>query len=155
MTPLTKRMPSARLALRVVALGVGVFFLAMSYNKRAWLGDPALLTRRFQQWLPNASPYAQLYLQYVAIPGGSIFARVVPIAEFLTGLSMLTGVYTNVAAVMALFMILNFHIATSSLSSIAFLSDATGPPMFAALIALAVAGRDLPFSLRFGKSVEN
>jgi len=138
-----------RLALRVVAFGVGVFFLAMSYNKRQWLGDPAQLTERFQLWLPSVSPYAQLYLKYVAIPGGSVFARLVPIAEFLTALSMLTGVYTNVAAVMALLMILNFHVATGALSSSEFLRDATGPPMFAALIALAIGGRHLPYSLRF------
>jgi hypothetical protein len=69
------------------------------------------------------------------------------VAEFLTALSMLTGVYTNIAAAAALFMILNFHTATSSFSSIEFLRDGTGPPMFAALIALALAGRRLPYRL--------
>jgi len=139
----------ARVALRLVAFGLGVFFLAMSYNKLTWLGDPAQLTGRFERWLPNASPYARMYLHYVAIPGGTVFARVVPISEFLTALSMLTGVYVNVAAAAALFMILNFHTATSSFSSIEFLRDGTGPPMIAALLALAVAGRGLPYSLRF------
>jgi uncharacterized membrane protein YphA (DoxX/SURF4 family) len=156
MPPATKKetprreVDTARLALRVVAVGVGVFFLGMSFNKLAWLADPAQLTQRFQQWLPNASPYAQVYLHYVAIPGGAIFARVVPIAEFLTALSMLTGVYSNVAAIAALFMILNFHVATSTFSSVEFLRDATGPPLIAALVALAIAGRRLPYSLRFG-----
>lgn len=139
---------SAGLALRVVALGIGVFFFATSYNKLGWLGEPTLLTQRFQLWLPDASPYARLYLEHLAIPGSAVFARVVPIAEFLTALSMLTGVYTNVAAAAALFMILNFHVATSSFSSVAFLRDATGPPIFAALIALALAGRQLPYSLQ-------
>ena len=141
----------ARVALRVVTVGLGIFFLAMSYNKLAWLGDPTQLAARFQRWLPNASPYAHVYLQYVAIPGGVAFARIVPIAEFLTAISLLSGVYTNVAAIAALFMILNFHTATSSFSSIEFLRDGTGPPMFAALIALAIAGHRLPYSLRFGR----
>ena len=124
----------------------------MAYNKVTWLSDPTQLTERFQRWLPNASPYARVYLQLVAIPGGAVLARVVPIAECLTALSMLTGVYTNVAASAAIFMIVNFHIATSSFSSIDFLRDGTGPPMFAALLALAIAGRRLPYTLRVGAS---
>ena len=138
---------AAGVALRLLTLGLGVFFLAMSYNKRAWLGDPALLTDRFQRWLPTAAPYARYYLETVAIPGGPAFARVVPIAELLTAISMFTGRYTNVTAAAALFMVLNFHTATSSFSSIEFLRDGTGPPMIAALLALAIAGGRLPFSV--------
>src|SRR5262245_1470235 len=104
-------------ALRLITIGLGIFFVAMSYNKVAWLSDPAQLTDRFQHWLPTASPYARVYLQTIAIPGGLLFARIVPIAEFLTALSMFTGVMTNVAAGAALFMILNFHTATSAFSS--------------------------------------
>lgn len=138
---------SARIALRVVTIGLGIFFLAMSLNKVAWLSNPDLLAQRFTRWLPTASPYARIYLQDVAIPGAALFARVVPVAEFCTALAMFTGVFTNVAAGAALLMILNFHTATSSFSSWDFLRDGTGPPMFAALIAVALAGRDLPFSL--------
>ena len=135
------------MALRILTFGLGIFFLAMSHNKLAWFSDPAQLTQRFQRWLPAAAPYARVYLEIVAIPGSDIFARVVPVAEFLTAVSMLTGLYANVAAAAALFMILNFHTATSSFSSAEFLWDGTGPPMFAALIAIAVGGRRLPFSL--------
>ncbi len=137
-------------ALRLVSIGLGIFFLAMSYNKLTWLGDPAQLTDRFQRWLPNAAPYARVYLQEVAIPGGVVFARVVPLAEFLTAVSMFTGVLTNVAAGAALFMILNFHTATSAFSSIEFLRDGTGPAMIAALLALAIGGGNLPYRLRLG-----
>jgi hypothetical protein len=56
-----------------------------------------------------------------------------------------------VAAAAALALILNSHLAThlatSSFSSAAFLRDGTGPPMMAALLALALAGSRLPFSL--------
>lgn len=140
--------PRSAAAIRLLGIGLGIFFIAMSYNKLAWLGDPEELTGRFQRWLPTASPYARAYLQVVAIPGGEAFARIVPVAEFLVGVSLLTGVYTNVAALGALFMILNFHVATSSFSSIEFLRDGTGPPLIAALLALGIAGGRLPFSLR-------
>jgi hypothetical protein len=65
----------------------------------------------------------------------------------MTAMSLLTGLYTNVAAGAALFMILNFHTATSAFSSLDFLRDGTGLPMVAALLALAVSGRRLPYSL--------
>jgi uncharacterized membrane protein YphA (DoxX/SURF4 family) len=139
---------SVELALRLLSIGVGVFFLGMSLNKLAWLENPGLLAQRFERWLPNAAPYAKVYLEAVAIPGSAVFARVVPVGEFLTAVAMLTGVYTRPAAGMALAMILNFHLATSSFSSWDFLRDGTGPPLFAALLALAIAGRNLPFSIR-------
>jgi uncharacterized membrane protein YphA (DoxX/SURF4 family) len=139
---------STRLALRIVTLGLGVFFLFMSLNKVDWLTNPDLLAQRFHRWLPNAAWYAQPYLRFVAIPGVEAFARLVPIGEFCTAVAMLAGVYTNVAAAAALFMILNFHVATSSFSSWEFLRDGTGPPLVAALVALAVVKGPLPYSLR-------
>ncbi len=134
-------------ALRIVSVGLGVFFLAMSLNKVGWFGNPNLLTDRFIRWMPTASPYARVYLRAVAIPGGRVFARVVPIAELLAALAFLTGVRTHLAAAAALLMIMNFHIATSSFSALDFLRDGTGPPMFAALAALACVRETLPFSL--------
>jgi uncharacterized membrane protein YphA (DoxX/SURF4 family) len=88
-----------------------------------------------------------VYLQTIAIPGASLFARLVPLGEFITSLSLLTGAYTHVVAGAALLMILNFHFATSAFSSVEFLRDAQGPPMIAALLALALGGRRLPYSL--------
>lgn len=141
-----------RMGLRILALGVGVFFLAMSYNKIAWIMEPDLLAQRFQRWLPNASWYARPYLEAVAIPGAAVFARLVPIGEFLTALALIAGAYTNIAAGLALLMIAQFHLATSSYSSVEFLRDGTGPPLFAALIALAIGGGQLPMSIRpFGR----
>jgi hypothetical protein len=50
------------------------------------------------------------------------------------------------AAVAALLMVLNFHFATSAFWSIDFLRDGTGFPLLGALLALAIAGKRLPFS---------
>ncbi|MGB7218197.1 MAG: DoxX family membrane protein [Vicinamibacterales bacterium] len=139
------------LALRVLSVGVAVFLFAMALNKVAWIGDPDQLAQRFQRWLPNAAPYARWYLQSIAIPGAPVFARLVPIGEFAVAVALLLGVRTNVAAMVSLFMVLNFHLATSAFSSWEFLRDASGPPVIGALLALAIAGRRLPFSLPVGR----
>jgi hypothetical protein len=49
-----------------------------------------------------------------------------------------------VAAVVTLAMVFNFHFATSAFSW-EFLRDGTGPPVLGGLMALAIAGRQLPF----------
>jgi uncharacterized membrane protein YphA (DoxX/SURF4 family) len=133
--------------LRLLALFLGLFFLGMGSNKLAWIADPDLLTQRFVRWLPTAAPYAQWYLQHIAIPGAPFFARLVPIGELVAGVALVLGFRTNVIAAIALIMVLNFHLATSAFSSWEFLRDGTGPPVIGALLALAVGGRGLPWSV--------
>ena len=132
--------PTERLALRGLAISTGVFFLAMGMNKLAWITEPALLADRFGVWLPTAVPYARWYLELVAIPGALLFARLVPIAEISTGAALVMGIRVRLVAAAAMFMVLNFHLATGSFSSWSFLRDGTGLPVLGALLALTLAG---------------
>jgi uncharacterized membrane protein YphA (DoxX/SURF4 family) len=134
-------------ALRLLAVMVGLFFLGMGMNKIAWLADGDLLTGRFIAWLPTAAPHARWYLETIAIPGAPVFARLVPLAELVTATALILGIRVHVVSAIALVMVLNFHLATSAFSSWAFLRDGTGPPVIGALFALALAGRGLPFSV--------
>jgi uncharacterized membrane protein YphA (DoxX/SURF4 family) len=132
------------LALRFLALMLGLFFLAMGLNKIGWLIDSGLLGERFARWLPNAAPYARWYLENVAIPGVPLFARLVPLGELCAAAALILGIRVRVAAVVTLAMVFNFHFATSAFSW-EFLRDGTGPPVLGGLMALAIAGRQLPF----------
>jgi uncharacterized membrane protein YphA (DoxX/SURF4 family) len=143
------RLPArGALALRLLALGLGVFFLAQGLNKINWFTNSDLLSQRFQRWLPTAAPYARAYLETIAIPGAVVFARLVPLGELLTAAALLLGAWTQVAAGLALFMVLNFHLATSAFSSPDFLRDGMGLPVIGGLLALALAGRNLPLTVR-------
>jgi uncharacterized membrane protein YphA (DoxX/SURF4 family) len=133
---------------------VGMFFLGMGSNKLAWLGDSDLLASRFVAWLPTAAPYARWYLENIAMPGAPIFARLVPVAELCAAAALILGVRINVVSAIALVMVLNFHLATSAFSSWAFLRDGTGPPVLGALLALALAGRRLPFCVTWPRTVK-
>lgn len=145
----TEQADPSRVALRVLAMMLGVFFLGMGLNKIEWLTNTDLLAERFVRWLPNASQYARWYLESVAIPGAPVFARLVPLAELATAAALILGVQIRVAAPLALAMVLNFHLATSALFSWEFLRDGTGPPVLGALLALAIAGWRLPFCLKW------
>ncbi len=132
--------------LRLLAVMLGVFFVAMSFTKFAWLTDSGILLQRFQQWLPNATPGVRWYLETVCIPGAPIFARLVPLGEFCIGIALIVGFWTRMAAIAAFVMVLNFHFATSTFWSPAFLRDGTGLPVLGGLLALAMSGSRLPFS---------
>jgi uncharacterized membrane protein YphA (DoxX/SURF4 family) len=132
--------------LRILAGTLGVFFVAMSFTKIAWLTDSSILLQRFQQWLPNATPSVRWYLETVCIPGAPLFARLVPIGEFCTGIALIVGFWTRMAAIVAFLMVLNFQFSTSAFWSPAFLTDGTGLPVLGGLLALAISGSRLPFS---------
>lgn len=136
------------MALRVLAVCVGIFLIAMALNKVSWLTDTNQLLGRFQRWAPNANPMVRWYLETVAIPGAAVFARLVPLGEFFGGIALIIGFMPRLAAALVLFMVLNFHFATGSYWSWEFLRDGTGLPLFGGLLALAVGAVKLPWSLR-------
>jgi uncharacterized membrane protein YphA (DoxX/SURF4 family) len=138
---------AAPLALRVMAIFVGFFFLGMGLNKLAWLNDSNLLAQRFDIFAKGAPSIVGSYIETFAKPGAPVFARLVPIAELATAAALVLGFWTRLAALLALFMILNFHFATASFFHWEFLRDGTGPPLIGALLALAIAGSNLPWTV--------
>jgi uncharacterized membrane protein YphA (DoxX/SURF4 family) len=143
-----KHTTAAAVALRVMALGIGIFFVAMGAQKIEWLFDSGPLMQRFERWIPTASSTALWYLDTLAIPGVEVFARLVPIAEIGAGVALIVGLLTRVTATLALIMVINFHLATSAFFSQDILQDGTGPPLLAGLLALAIGAKDLPLSIR-------
>jgi uncharacterized membrane protein YphA (DoxX/SURF4 family) len=139
--------PSAR-GLTALRLFLGVFFLFEGIGKIAWLTDAGPLTAQLQGFLESANDWNRAYLQTVCLPGAAVFARVVPIAEFATGVAFLLGAYTRYAAIAALLMVLNFHFAGGFMFEYRYLTTGYGPPVLGGLLALALGGAALPLSLR-------
>ncbi len=136
------------LGLRLLAIMLGVVFIGMSSSKVPWLTDSSILLNKFQIiFLPKAPPIVRWYLETICIPGTPLFARLVPLGELATGLALILGFWTRMAAIVAFLMVLNFHFATSAFWSIDFLRDGTGLPVLGGLLALAINGKRLPFSV--------
>lgn len=133
--------------LRVLSLCMGVFFLFMGLDKTAWFSDPGLLTTQLRGWQETAPAASRWYLETIAIPGAPVFARLVLAGELAVGLALLAGVRVRLAAVAGLFMVLNFHFAMGVLLRFTYLWNGYGPPVIGSLLALAVGGARLPFSL--------
>jgi uncharacterized membrane protein YphA (DoxX/SURF4 family) len=139
--------PSPAAGLRVLSLALGVFFLFMGLDKIAWLGDSGLLTRQLHGWLGDAPAPSRWYLQTIAIPGSAVFAPLVLVGELAVAAALLCGVQVRLAAVAGLIMVLNFHFAMGVLLRYSYLWNGYGPPVLGGLLALAIGGTRLPFSL--------
>jgi len=138
---------SGALALRVLGLALGLFFLFNGLTKVSWLFDSSILADRFDGWLENAPPAVRWYIETLAAPGVPLFARIVPIAELSTGAALILGFWTRLAAFLALMMVANFNFARGMFHSGEILTDGVGFPVLGGLLALAIAGSRLPFSV--------
>jgi uncharacterized membrane protein YphA (DoxX/SURF4 family) len=126
----------------ILRICIGIFFIFEGLGKIRWLTDPSVLAGQFAAWSQAAPPgsISQWYLHRVAIPGVTIFARLVPLGELLSGLAMVVGFWTPLFAFVAFFMALNFHVAGGTLFKYSFLTNGYGLPVLGSTLALALAG---------------
>jgi uncharacterized membrane protein YphA (DoxX/SURF4 family) len=139
---------SAGKGLRVLSVFLGVFLIFEGLGKLAWLTDSGPLTGALQGWLKEAPPTSRWYLETFAIPGIPMFARLVPFGELVGGAALLAGFWTRLAAFAAFLMVLNFHVASGALFQYRFLTNGFGLPVLGGLLALAIGGSRLPWSVR-------
>jgi len=109
--------------------------------------DSRPLGAQLAQFMSTATPLNRWYLERL-LPGLPVFARLVVLGELLTGLALMTGFWTRMVAGLALLMVLNFHVAGGTLFQYAFLTNGYGLPVLGSLLALAIGGGRLPWSLR-------
>lgn len=138
---------AAARGLRTLSILLGVFFLFEGIGKLAWLSDAGELSRQLQGWVKDSGPFSRWYLETFAIPGVPMFARLVVIGELATGAALAIGFWTRLAAILAFLMVLNFHVASGQLFQYSFVTSGYGLPIMGGLLALAIGGAKLPFSV--------
>jgi uncharacterized membrane protein YphA (DoxX/SURF4 family) len=95
-----------------------------------------------------AGSWSHLYLERIALPYSTIFARLVPLGEITSGAAMVAGFWTPFFALVAFFMALNFQFASGALFTYSILTSGYGLPVLGSTLALAVGGVRLPWSIR-------
>jgi uncharacterized membrane protein YphA (DoxX/SURF4 family) len=143
-------MAGNREATGLVALRMflGVFFLAQSFVKLRWLLNSEGLATRLNEWAQNANAWNTWYLHHIALPYVAIFARVVMLGELCLGLALVFGVLTRPAAILGFLMVLNVPYASGEIFHFSFLTDGYALPVLGGLLALAIGGGRLPWSLK-------
>jgi uncharacterized membrane protein YphA (DoxX/SURF4 family) len=132
--------------LTIVRVFLGVFFLFEGIGKLPWLANSSILAGRFSGWLAQAGAgsVSRWYLEHVAVPGTSVFARAVPLGELATGVALIAGYWTSLASLLAFLMVLNIHVASGALFTYGFLTNGYGLPVLGSTLGLAVGGGRLP-----------
>ena len=126
--------------LRGLSVLMGVFLVFMGLGKTAWLTDGGLLLAELERWRGLAPAASLWYLETVAIPGAPLFARLVPLGELATGAALVLGYRVQLAAAIALLMIVNFHFASGIVFTYGYLTNGYGLPVIGGLFALAAGG---------------
>jgi uncharacterized membrane protein YphA (DoxX/SURF4 family) len=135
--------------LSIVRICIGIFFIFEGIGKVRWFTTPSLLASQLAGWaqaVPSAS-WSHAYLERVAIPYVSIFARLVPLGEIVSGAALVAGAWTPFFAFVAFFMAFNFQFASGALFKYAFLTSGYGLPVLGSTLALVVGGVRLPWSI--------
>jgi len=139
--------PGQRYGLAILRILLGVFFLFHGIDRLRWLIDSGPLAAQVGQFMKTATTVNRWYVERL-LPGLPVFARLVVLGELFTGLALITGFWTRLAAGLAFLMVLNFHVAGGTLFKYAFLTDGYGLPVLGALLALTIGGARLPWSVR-------
>ena len=135
--------------LALLRICIGIFFLFEGIGKIGWLTDTSILSGQLAGWaqaVPAAS-WNHLYLEKVAMPYVTVFARLVPLGELTTGLALIAGFWTPLFAFLGFFMALNFQFASGALFKYSILTSGYGLPVLGATLGLAVGGVRLPWSI--------
>jgi len=128
----------------VLRILLGIFFLFEGLDKAPWFINPSLMvTQSLQNWARTGLPISRWYVEHICIPGAPIFARLVFLGEVSTGIALILGKWTRIAATIAFFMVLNIHFAHSRIFEFGFLSQGDGLPVLGGLLALAIGGQDM------------
>ena len=135
-----------RAGLTILRICIGVFFIFEGIGKIRWFTDSSILAGQFAGWSQAAvaGSVSRWYLDRIAVPGVSIFARLVPLGEMTTGFALVAGFWTPLFAFIAFFMALNFQIASGALFKYSFLTSGYGLPVLGSTLALALASPAKP-----------
>ena len=136
--------------LTLLRICIGVFFIFEGLGKIRWFVNTSQLAAMFSSWSLTAAPgsLSHWYLEHIALPGLSVFARLVPLGEITSGVALVAGFWTPLFAFVAFFMALNFQIASGVVFKYSFLTSGYGLPVLGATLALAIGGIRLPWSIR-------
>ena len=139
-----------RTGLLAVRIALGIFFIFEGWDKLPWMTDPGLLASILHKWADTGVPFGKWYVETFLLPGVWIFARLTFLGEIAAGLALFFGFWTRPAAIVTFLLVLNIHVAHSSIFQYGFLSKGDGLPILGGLLALAIAGAEIPLSLSSG-----
>lgn len=93
----------------LLRLYAGGLFAAFGWKKIAGGRFPEFLPRFLEGQAGKAPDWYAAFIDAVVLPNAALFGYLVMYGELLVGLALILGIVTRVAALVGLFIVLNFH----------------------------------------------
>ena len=137
-------MSSARgLALVRIGLGLTLIMSAFAKTSGGWFLTDEPLLAFLQENAANMTPPYNVFLDNFVVPNSMLFAQLIPIGEWVAGLSLTFGLFTRLGGILAAWHTLNYGLAKGIMSV-----EATDDRIFVvASIACAAAAAGLAWGL--------
>lgn len=117
-------------------IAVGLFFLAQGLNKLEWYSSSEFLRTNLDRYSQNAPLLTSWYQKHVAYPGIEVWSRMIPTGEMLIGAALMVGLLTQPTLIIAVVLVLNYHLANGNVFSTAFFSNPYALVLLSCLVVL-------------------
>ena len=117
-------------------IAIGLFFLAQGLNKLEWYSSSEFLRTSLDRYAQSPPALTSFYQRHVAYPGIEAWSRMIPTGEMLIGVALILGLLTQPTLIIAMMLVLNFHLANGNLFSTQFFSNPYALVLLSSLAAL-------------------
>ena len=117
-------------------IAVGLFFLAQGLNKLDWYSSSDFLRTSLDRYAQSPPALTSFYQKHVAYPGIEAWSRMIPTGEMLIGVALILGLLTQPTLIIAMMLVLNFHLANGNLFSTQFFSNPYALVLLSSLVVL-------------------
>lgn len=117
-------------------IAIGIFFLAQGLNKLEWYSSSEFLRTNLDRYSQNAPLLTSWYQKHVAYPGIDLWSRMIPTGEMLIGAALIVGLLTQPTLVVAVVLVLNYHLANGNIFSTALFSNPYALVLLSCLVVL-------------------
>jgi uncharacterized membrane protein YphA (DoxX/SURF4 family) len=114
-----------QVALALLRIATGISLLGPGLNKLGWFAHPALepILANWAQHAPNGMVVRYLHL---VTPHHAGLARIVAVGELGLGTLLVMGFFTPIAALLAVVMVAQFHLASGAMFQSSYLMGQNG-----------------------------
>ncbi len=117
-------------------IAIGLFFLAQGLNKLDWYSTSEFLRTSLDRYSQSPPALTSFYQKHVAYPGIEAWSRMIPTGEMLIGVALILGLLTQPTLIIALLLVLNYHLASGNLLSTQFFFNPYALVLLSSLVVL-------------------
>ncbi len=117
-------------------IAIGLFFLAQGLNKLEWYSSSEFLRTSLDRYAQSPPALTSFYQKHVAYPGIEAWSRMIPAGEMLIGVALMLGLLTQPTLIIAMLLVLNFHLTNGNLFSTQFFSNPYALVLLSSLVVL-------------------